>query len=147
MAERSAYPPLGTGPASASSGAAANIGGADYLDFWYGLQVFGRSSTIDPADPLVVPMPTQFAATLVEYGPVGLVVFMGFYLVTGATILRRVRAADASGLDWRVFAFWYLLVTAGTLYTNSWEGFSTVAISFWWWPLMTPPPTEGSGVS
>lgn len=147
MLERSAYAPLGTGPASASSGAAANIGGAEYLDFWYGLQVFGRSSALDPSDPLVVPMPTQFAATMVEYGPVGLSVFMAFYAVVGATILKRVRAAGAPGVDWRVFAFWYLLVTAGTLYTNSWEGFSIIAIAFWWWPLMVPPPAEGSGVS
>jgi hypothetical protein len=129
-------PALGTGPASASSGAAANIGGALAYEFSYGLQLFGNSNTLDPTRPGFVPLPPELASNLVEYGWIGTSLFMAFAVGIGLTIWQRLQTARFPGLTRPSFALWFGLYTVGTLYTSAWEGFSIIAVGFWWWTIV-----------
>lgn len=137
-----AVPALGTGPASASSGAAANIEGSLAYEFARGLQLFGHSEGLDPTDPYHVPMPHQLAADLVEYGAIGTALFMAFAVGIGMAIWRRLKVVHYPHLTRSGFGLWFGLYTLGTIYTVSWEGMSAIAVGFWWWVIVL---TSGRG--
>ncbi len=127
----SAFAPLGVGPASAASGAAANLNTPMAIEFATGLRLAAAGAVSRLDAPVFIPYPTQVTASLVEYGIVGLVTYFAFVIATGVAIMRRCRRDDFPGADWRVFAIWFGFMTIGAVYANPWEGFSLLGIGFY----------------
>jgi hypothetical protein len=128
----SAFVPLGTGPGSAASGAAAGLRTGEAVDFATGLRLVaaGTSSDARQIENVSIPYPTQFVATMVEEGVTGLFLYFGFVVTLGLAILRRCSREQHASADPRVFFLWFVFMTIGTLYANPWEGFSLLGIGF-----------------
>ena len=138
---------FGTGPASAGSGAASAVQGVyDTTPFATGLRLISEGSATYVGSGRVVTQTNQFVSTLVEYGPVGLLLIMLTYLVAGFQVAKNVGRRDLGSTRdaLLVGAFPVLLVfaTFGTLYGVTWEGLNIVGLGFWWVAMLSYAPLE-----
>lgn len=136
---------LGTGPASAGSGAASVVQGEyDTTPFATGLRLLSEGSATYVGSARVVTDTSQFVSTLVEYGPVGLALMMLTYLAAGFHVARNVGRRDTGGAREALLlgAFPVLLVfaTIGTLYGVTWEGLNIAGLGFWWVAVLSYEP-------
>jgi hypothetical protein len=150
LRERSPLWLLGTGPASAGSGAASVVQGVyDTTPFATGLRLISEGSATYASAARVVTQTNQFVSTLVEYGPVGLVLIMLTYVVAGFHVAHNVGRRDTGfGREaLLVGAFPVLLVfaTVGTLYGVTWEGLNIVGLAFWWVAVLSYAPQGEDG--
>lgn len=138
----SAYMPLGTGPATAGSGAAAAaLPDYESSPFAIGLRLESQGLATYVSQARVVTQTSQFVSTLVEYGPVGLLLLLGFYVAYGIDAFRYLYLSSETSLLQTVmagaFPVIFLFATVGTLYGVTWEGLNIVGLMFWWVVLMS----------
>ena len=133
---------LGTGPASAGSGAALAVQGEyDATQFAVGLRLLSEGLATNAGSSRVITQTSQFMSTLVEYGPVGVALIMAAYLVVGVQTGRRLGRVDRGrphqALLVGAFPVLLVFVTFGTLYGVTWEGLNIVGLCFWWTVLLS----------
>lgn len=138
----SAFWPLGTGPATGSSGAAGMMDDAGSSPFQTGMRLItlGRGAE-DSAVRYFVNMP-QAMSTLVETGPIGFLLMLALYGSFGVASYRRLRGLDAAALGYTALApaaalVFVLFITLGTMYSVVWEGLNVTGLCFWWFALMS----------
>ncbi len=138
----SAFWPLGTGPATGSSGAASTVDDAGSSPFQtgYRLITLGRGAE-DSAVRYFVNMP-QAMATIVETGPLGFLLMLALYGTFGIMAYRRLRRLDVLAVGYTALApatslLFLAFCTLGTVYSVVWEGLSITGLCFWWFALMS----------
>jgi len=135
MRQNAVNPWLGTGPATSASGAAATLGTPEVTRFSVGMRLIAGGLTSRPQSEAYysLPLPTQFASMLVEYGPFGIAAYLWFLVAVAVVALRTVAELQAgrsvlTGLLW----YFAIFVTLGSVYAVVWESYSLLGMAFWW---------------
>ena len=138
----SRFVPLGTGPASAGSGAAA-AATTDYESspFAVGLRLESEGLATYASQSRVVTRTSQFVSTVVEYGPVGLFLMLMFYVAYGVRAGKCLYRSGETSLSETILVgvlpVVFVFATIGTLYGVTWEGLNIVGLMFWWVVLLS----------
>jgi len=133
--QNSTVPLLGTGPASAASGAAATLDTPEVNRFSTGMRLIaaGLGSRSQSEAYYTLPLPTQFASMLVEYGPIGLSAYMLFIALTAVVVARRARVLSLHREELRgLLGYFAIFATLGSVYAVVWESYSFIGMAFWW---------------
>lgn len=139
----SAFWPIGTGPASAGSGSAYSASG-DYesTPFATGLRVQSQGLASYASQSRVVTQTSQLVSAVVEYGPLGALLLLGFYGAVGVRAIRVMWSEPSADPARRAvipaaFAVFFVFATFGTVYGVAWEGLNIIGLGFWWCVLLS----------
>ena len=132
---------IGTGPATAGSGSAA-AASADYesSSFATGLRLRSEGLATYASSSRVVTQTSQFVSTTVEYGPLGLALLLGLYVMVGAQTTVTLASAELGtrrALLAGALPVVFIFATFGTLYGVTWEGLNIIGLGFWWVAILS----------
>ena len=142
LQRQSRVPLLGTGPATAGSGS-ASASSPDYQSapFAVGLRLKSQGLATYYSSASVVTVTSQLVSSLVEYGPVGLLLLLVFYATVG---LRGMRSLWRREDPWLIeealtgtLPVFLTFATIGTVYGVTWEGLNIIALGLWWCVILS----------